>query len=153
MGKGNPKYLELVNWIKEQINLGNILPGDKLYSENELTQKFNLSRQTVRHAIGLLEEEGLLSRVKGSGTYINDDRVHNLEQRNRIAVITTYVDGYIFPRTIKGIEEILFEKGYSVQIAFTNNQLEREKMILEDILARDELAGIIMETKIGRAHV
>ena len=60
--------------------------------------------------------------------------------------MTTYVDGYIFPRTIQGIESALLEAGYSVQIAFTNNQNSKERMILEDIIERDEIAGLIAET-------
>lgn len=117
-----------------------------MHSENELKDMFHVSRQTVRHAISVLESEGILIRIQGSGTYINDKRQANLENRTRISVVTTYVDGYIFPKTIQGIENVLFENGYSVQIAFTNNQGSREKTILEDILSRDEVAGVIMET-------
>lgn len=146
MGKSQSKYMELVNWIKEQIAAKTFLPGQKMYSENELKDMFHVSRQTVRHAIGVLEGEGVLIRIQGSGTYINDKRQANLENRTRISVVTTYVDGYIFPKTIQGIENVLFENGYSVQIAFTNNQNSREKTILEDILSRDEVAGVIMET-------
>lgn len=120
--------------------------GQKMYSENELKDRFGMSRQTVRHAISVLEKEGLIYKVQGSGTYINDTRVASLKKRTRIAVVTTYVDGYIFPSTIQGIENILLEKGYSVQISFTNNQNSRERTILEDIISRDEVAGIIMET-------
>lgn len=145
MDKGKAKYLELVNWIKEQIAQKELIPGQKMYSENELSGMFHLSRQTVRHAIGILESEGILRRIQGSGTYINDDRLANLENKKRIAVITTYVDGYIFPRTIQGIENTLSDWGYSVQIAFTNNQSERERTVLEDIINRDEVAGIIAE--------
>ena len=146
MEKKQPKYTELVNWIQEQIASKKFLPGQKIYSENRLKEMFQVSRQTVRHAIAILEEEGVLIRKRGSGTYINNIRRENLENRTRIAVVTTYVDGYIFPKTIQGIENILFENGYSVQIAFTNNQISREKTILEDILSRDEVAGVIMET-------
>ncbi len=138
--------MELVNWIRGQVESGKFLPGQKMYSENELKEKFRLSRQTVRHAISVLESEGVLVRRQGSGTYINDRRQTNLKNKTRISVVTTYVDGYIFPKTIQGIENILFENGYSVQIAFTNNQIGRERTILEDILSRDEVAGVIMET-------
>lgn len=124
----------------------NLLPGQKMYSEHELKDMFGVSRQTVRHAIGILEQEGIIRRVQGSGTYINDNRLVNLEKRSKIMVVTTYVDAYIFPRTIQGIENVLSEQGYSVQIAFTNNQNSKEKIILEDIISRDEVAGIIMET-------
>ena len=112
------KYKQLEQYIQQLMEEGTLKPGDKLYSENELCTMFNISRQTVRKAIGLLEEKGVLYRVRGSGTYISDNRKANLEQRNRIAVVTTYVDSYIFPKTIQGIESVLFEKGYSVQISF-----------------------------------
>lgn len=146
MGRSQLKYMELVSWIKEQVATKKFLPGQKMYSENQLKDLFQVSRQTVRRAISVLEEEGFLTRIQGSGTYINDKRQINLENRTRISVVTTYVDGYIFPKTIQGIESVLFQKGYSVQIAFTNNQNSREKTVLEDILNRDELAGVIMET-------
>lgn len=146
MGKSQPKYMELVSWIRKQVESGKFLPGQKMYSENELKEMFHLSRQTVRHAISVLESEGVLVRRQGSGTYMNDRRHTGLKNRTRIAVVTTYVDGYIFPKTIQGIENMLSENGYSVQIAFTNNQTGRERTILEDILSRDEVAGVIMET-------
>lgn len=148
--KTTPKYLELVGWIREQIETKELGPGRKLYSENTLKEMFGVSRQTVRHAIGILENEGVVRRVRGSGTFINDNRLANLTRRMRVSVVTTYVDGYIFPRTIQGIEDVLLEAGYSVQIAFTNNQHEREKTILEDIISRDEVSGLIVEpTKSG----
>lgn len=144
------KYQSLINYINSQIESGDFRPGDKLPSENELSEQFGISRQTVRKAIGLLEEEGIVRRIKGSGTYLSFDRRENLEQKNSIAVVTTYVDSYIFPKTIQGIEKVLFESGYSVQISFTNNMLEREKSILEDIISRDDVAGVIVEgTKSG----
>lgn len=147
---GKPRYMEIVDWVKERLERKELGPGERLNSENELSELFGLSRQTVRHAIGVLEEEGIVVRRQGSGTYVCDDRMATLENKTRIAVVTTYVDSYIFPRTIQGIENYLFERGYSVQIAFTNNMLERERTILEDILARDDVAGIIMEaTKSG----
>lgn len=146
MDKATPKYLELVKWINDQIQEKKLIPGQKMYSENELKEMFGVSRQTVRHAISVLEQDGMIRRIQGSGTYINDSRLANLAKRMRVSVVTTYVDGYIFPRTIQGIENVLLEAGYSVQIAFTNNQNGREKTILEDIISRDEVAGLIVET-------
>ena len=116
MEKATPKYLEMVRWINSQIEEKKLVPGQKLYSENTLKEMFGVSRQTVRHAIGVLENEGVVRRIQGSGTYINDDRLANLTRHMRVSVVTTYVDGYIFPRTIQGIENVLLEAGYSVQL-------------------------------------
>lgn len=144
------KYGDLIHYLENLIAEGKLNAGDRLPSENELTERFGISRQTVRKAIGLLEEQGTVRRVRGSGTYVSFDRRENLGRRNRIAVMTTYVESYIFPKTIQGIEKILFERGYSVQISFTNNTLEREKNVLTDLINRDDVAGIIVEgTKSG----
>ena len=144
------KYQNLINYIQEQISDGQLGPGEKVPSENQLSEQFHISRQTVRKAIGTLEEDGLVQRIRGSGTYVSFDRRKNLEQRNSIAVVTTYVDSYIFPRILQGMQNTLFESGFSVQIYFTNNTLDREKSILKDLLKRDDVAGVIMEgTKSG----
>lgn len=150
MEHSTTKYQRLIDDIMERIQCGSLKEGEKLPSENELAEQFAISRQTVRRAIGELEAAGLVHRRKGSGTYLSDRRRESLEKRNRIAVVTTYVDSYIFPKIIQGIEEQLFERGYSVQIAFTNNTLDREKSVLEDIISRDDVAGVIVEgTKSG----
>ena len=110
------KYQNLINYIQEQISDGQLGPGEKVPSENQLSEQFHISRQPVRKAIGTLEEDGLVQRIRGSGTYVSFDRQKNLEQRNSIAVVTTYVDSYIFPRILQGMQNTLFESGPSVQI-------------------------------------
>lgn len=150
MEEKKTKYGDLVRYLENEIESGALKQGDKLPSENELTERFGVSRQTVRRAIGILEEQGVVRSVRGSGTYVGSDKRENPGRKNRIAVLTTYVDSYIFPKTIQGIESVLFERGYSVQLSFTNNTLEREKNVLTDLISRDDVAGIIVEgTKSG----
>lgn len=157
MEEKKTKYQELVEYVYNLIENGTLKDGDKLYSENELCEMFQISRQTVRKAIGILEEEGRVRRIRGSGTYLSRDygkasapKSAQDPSKTRIAVVTTYVESYIFPKTIQGIEKVLSEEGYSVQIAFTNNTTEREKEVLQDIINRDDVAGVIVEgTKSG----
>jgi GntR family transcriptional regulator len=47
-------------------------PHDPLPSERELVARFGVSRATVRQAVGRLEEEGLVYRAQGSGTFVAD---------------------------------------------------------------------------------
>lgn len=149
MRQREAKYLFLVNWIKEKIKAKELCPGEKLYSENELREMFGLSRQTVRRAIGILEEEGLVERVRGSGTYIGSRRGNARKKTRNIAVISTYVDRYIFPSILQGIAQTLTEAGYTTQIAFTNNRVNDERRILEGILKRDHVDGVIVEATKG----
>ena len=138
------KYQKIIDWINENIDSGRLGSGDKIPSENELCEKFGLSRQTVRHAICQLAEDGVLESRRGSGTYVADQHAED-GNKSVVAVVTTYVDDYIFPSTIRGIESTLSAKGYSMQLSFTNNTTGKERQILEDLLDRNDVAGVIME--------
>lgn len=156
MALQEPKYKEVYNWIAEGIRSGQLQPGARLPSEHELVQQFGLSRQTVRHAIDLLAQQQLVKRVRGSGTYVEGagtdragtagagtepDRV----RYKNIAVVSTYVDSYIFPAVLRGIEGVLSEEGYTTQIAFTGNKVMREQEILQRLLDKDMIDGLIVE--------
>ena len=54
------KYQEICLWVKELLESGELKPGDKVESEYKLCKRFQVSRQTVRHAISVLEEEGIV---------------------------------------------------------------------------------------------
>ena len=141
-----PKYQEIVNWVMGNIQNGTFAKGDKLLSENELSVKFDLSRQTVRRAIEVLERQNLLTRVQGSGTYIGESiRSERRESYYNIAVVSTYVDSYIFPSVLKGIERGLSGAGYTMQVSFTGNRIERERDILDRILEKNHIDGLIVE--------
>lgn len=101
---GKPKYFTLMEELKEEILSGQIQPGEKLPSENQLTEKYSLSRHTVRKAIALLEREGYVEAYHGKGTFCSEKMRHMKKSRN-IAVVTTYISDYIFPRLIQGMDK------------------------------------------------
>lgn len=140
-----PKYTDLMNWIREQILSGEFTVGMRLPSENELGKKFAISRQTVRQATSVLESEGLLERRRGSGTYVSasSNSVKKSSSRN-IGVVLTYLDDYIFPSIVKGIERVLTKNGYFMQLAFTYNRVEKEAYILDSML-KNNIDGLIIE--------
>ena len=49
---GKPKYQQIKEYIKKTINEKQLKAGDRFFSENELADKFGISRHTVRQAIG-----------------------------------------------------------------------------------------------------
>ncbi|WP_455631197.1 substrate-binding domain-containing protein [Megamonas sp.] len=140
-----PKYTDLMNWIREQILSGEFTIGMRLPSENELGKKFSISRQTVRQATSVLESEGLLERRRGSGTYISatSNSVKKSSSRN-IGVVLTYLDDYIFPSIVKGIERVLTKNVYFMQLAFTYNRVEKEAYILDSMI-KNNIDGLIIE--------
>ncbi len=69
--RGNaPIYMQLATRLRNEIVAGKIDAGDALPSERDLCDIMGASRVTIRKAIELLIEEGLLSRRQGSGTYV-----------------------------------------------------------------------------------
>lgn len=139
------KYQILSEALRQKILECIYHPGDKLPSEYELQEQFQVSRQTVRNALELLEKQGFVRSRQGSGTYVVDREAEEQKKSKRIAVVTTYVDNYIFPKIIQGIEGALSKEGFQVQIAFTGNHIWKEEMVLKDLLEQD-LRGIIIET-------
>ena len=142
-----PKYIEICDWIKQQIDRRELSPGEKIYSENELMQIFSVSRQTVRHAISCLEFDHLVIRKRGSGTYISGPRSYGDRSvhSRQIAIVTTYIDEYIFPKIIKSIEKAVFEEDYSMQVASTHNSVEMERRILSKLVGENMVSGLIIE--------
>ena len=70
-----PVYLRIHDQIKQEIEEGKWRVGDRLPSERELSEKFNVSRMTLRQAIQTLADEGILERKIGSGTYVARKKV------------------------------------------------------------------------------
>jgi GntR family transcriptional regulator len=69
-----PLYFQLVRALREEIVSGRWAPGDRLASEPDLGAHFSVSRTVVRQALARLEDEGLLLREKGRGTFVADGR-------------------------------------------------------------------------------
>ena len=70
-----PAYIRIHDAIKRQINQGVWEIGQRLPSERDLADDYEVSRMTLRQAITLLVEEGILERRVGSGTYVAGHRV------------------------------------------------------------------------------
>jgi GntR family transcriptional regulator len=66
-----PKYEALRARIAADIRAG-LRPHDPLPSERQLMASYGVSRMTVRQALSMLADEGLVYRVQGSGTFVAD---------------------------------------------------------------------------------
>ena len=113
----------------------------KLPTEYELCEKFCCSRQTIRHAMSLLEREGLLQRRHGSGSYLN---VSPHPESRRIAVVTPWAEEYTYPQMILEIGRLLSAASYLPEHHCTGNRVSREREILTELL-RDPPAAILLE--------
>jgi DNA-binding GntR family transcriptional regulator len=65
-----PRYLQLANLIRRQIDDGTYPPGSRIPSEVTFVQETGFARDTVRKAINLLIQEDRLYIVRGLGTFV-----------------------------------------------------------------------------------
>jgi GntR family transcriptional regulator len=70
-----PFYKQLKNKILDEIESGKLRHGDKLPSERELAEQYQISRMTARHTLSILEREGVVERRVGAGTFINNNKI------------------------------------------------------------------------------
>jgi GntR family transcriptional regulator len=117
--------------LQEKIVSGGLKPGEQLPSEHELAELFNVSRNSIREAIGLLENEGYLIRRQGIGTFI------------------TYSDPIIKGgiERLKGISEFIREKGYTPGSMLENFSLtECDESISEALMIDHNEKVVFIET-------
>ncbi|MEJ5219258.1 phosphonate metabolism transcriptional regulator PhnF [Cognatishimia sp. D5M38] len=65
-----PLWQAISNALREDMAEGRYRPGDKLPTEAELAERFGVNRHTIRHAISVLVEDGLVRTRRGSGAFV-----------------------------------------------------------------------------------
>lgn len=94
-----PAYLEVYDRLYEDITEGKYEDGDLLPSENVLSEEYDISRNTLRQALAVLMQDGLIYKIQGKGTFvkrelISKEKIYNFATHGKEDVITRAVMGY-----------------------------------------------------------
>ena len=65
-----PIYYQLANILRQQIAMGVLLPGDRVPSETQLCEQYEVSPMTARRALMTLLDDGLVTASRGRGTFV-----------------------------------------------------------------------------------
>lgn len=136
------KYIRLAELLKEKLSANLGLGIYKLPTEESLCIQYDVSRQTVRQALSLLEKEGLIEKRRGSGSYATGLLAD--VSANRIALITSSDQEYIYPALLHDLRQFLGGKGYSLLQYTTQNRVAKEREILTELL-QTPVRGILVE--------
>ncbi len=120
-----PLYIQLVEGLLAQIESGTFPPGSRLPPELKLAAAHEVSRGTVREALGLLEKRGYIDRIPGKGTFIREIAELKAVQKV-IGVILPWSHFGIAQQIRRGIEKAARENGYSAKVHNTENRLEQQ---------------------------
>ena len=136
------KYKWLVEQLREIIS-DSIQKGiNKLPTEQELAARYRVSRQTVRAALAVLEDEREIRRIKGSGAYITG--LSSLEDQNIVGILIPDEQQYEYPALINDIRVTLAAEGFSCKVYPTHNHVDQERQILQFLL-KSPLRALIVE--------
>ena len=136
-----PKYISLKNKINNDI-LENKYPiGSKLPTEVELAQEYNVSRSTVRQALELLVEQGIIDKRWGSGNTVIA-KSDNSKIKTVMVLLPNNKNDF-YSDLYADISSMLMKNGFEVEFHGTQNSYQLERQYLK-LLINDIYAGLII---------
>jgi GntR family phosphonate transport system transcriptional regulator len=103
---GEALWRQIGDRIAEEIAAQGLGPGSRLPTEPELASRFEVSRNTVRRAMSMLEDDGLVRIEQGRGTFVHDGIInYEISKRTRYSE-NLKRQGREPGRTIRRVEEI-----------------------------------------------
>jgi GntR family transcriptional regulator of arabinose operon len=149
-----PLYEQLYAHVAEAINSGKLRPGDRVPSEKELAEEFNVSRITSKKALERLYQDRLIERIRGKGSFVaNDVTAQDMAKAvsknsdqvipNLIGVIVPdYSDSYGL-KLVQAIEERSAIDSYHMVIRRSYGLQDREEKAIRS-LAQLGVSGLII---------
>lgn len=145
-------YEKITSYLREEIRNQNFKPGDKLPTEMQLADQFGVSRITSKRALADLNAEGLIYRVRGSGSFVSsiaraEEKITagNKMDYSRIVpfVLPFDVSNGGIMNVVAGASRVMSEKGYILSVHCCNEDINEEKEVLHQFYEK-RAAGIIL---------
>lgn len=153
MIKRSPSLTDQVKaHIKQQI-LASAYEGDRIPSETDLASELGVSRTTIRDALSRLENEGVVYRKQGAGTFVNRP---GLRIRSRLEEIWSYesvLKAHGYEPSVRvldiRVESIGEEAAAGLQIEPGDEVIVIEKLFMEDkepvILTNNQIPTVLVD--------
>lgn len=144
-----PLHIQLVNELRQKILAQELEPHSRVPSEPYLATSLNISRTTIRQAWQIAEEEGLLYRIHGKGTYVAQP----------VATRDVKLIGFLIPnfgssfdsQLLSGAEKYLRKLGYRIMFAHTDRHVDEENRLLQEMW-QEGVSGFLLWPALGRGE-
>lgn len=131
-----PVYYQLKEDIKGKINQGVWKVGQCIDSERDLSEQYNVSRMTVRQAIGELVQEGLLHREKGKGTFVCEPKVKQTDIMSFSEMVRKM--GFNLVTEVKSFERMHIPEPLSDLLQFEEvYKIDRLRIVEGEVIANE----------------
>lgn len=138
-------YRQIYDVIKNDILNHTLNPGDKLPTDQELTEQYHVSRITATRAMKELEQDGYVKRIRKAGTFVNDISEISKKKTNDnpvIAVILPFGESIGFD-IIHGAQEEALKYGIMVTFYNTCQNGELEYSVIQKMLEM-KVVGLVV---------
>ena len=78
-----PIYQQIAEWLEAEILSGNFSPDDKVWSQYQLAQMFNINPATAAKGLNILADEAILYKKRGLGMFVSPGARDLIRQRRR----------------------------------------------------------------------
>jgi len=121
---------------------GRLKPGQRIPSEHHLVRTLGIARTTIRQAMASLENDGLIRRVQGKGTFVGADARRKLHRGQDIfALVVPETMGGFYPSLLHGFESAAGDEHHQTIICNTDNDVGRQADIVLQLLDQ-EVGGV-----------
>ncbi len=136
------KHQRLHEHLVNQIAMGRLKPGQKLPSEHFLVRTLGVARTTIRQAMASLENEGLIRRVQGKGTFVEAEVRRKLHHGQDIfALVVPETLEAFYPSLLHGFEAAAGDVHHQTIICNTGNDVGRQADVVLQLLDK-EVGGV-----------
>lgn len=147
-----PLYQQIQDYIRDIIAVEEMKSGDRIPTEKELMERFQVSKITVANALTGLANEQVITRVPGKGSFVADRGAKQGAPSSAVAVqsrevgegrartgliglVMPSIDDYFAIRLIEGIQRTLEAEGYRSMIVLSSGKIEKEKAAIKELKA------------------
>lgn len=134
MARPEKASLEAVNKIRRLIQAGTYGENDKLPAEEWLAREYGMGRNTIRKALKVLEDEGLICIIKNKGAFVSQSAPVSGTQRIPF-VSTSPLDGLIH-QVFMGVQDFFKDKNCELLLMLVNQNADAEREKVEEVLAQ-----------------
>ncbi|NPV54225.1 MAG: GntR family transcriptional regulator [Firmicutes bacterium] len=140
-----PLYIQAKQRLEQMIKSGELRPSDKISPETELSQKLGISRTTVRQALRLLEEMGIVVRDRGRGTFISENARDILSCRIKgsIGFVLPFLDASYAADIMAGATREAAKQGYNLILRDSENDPGKEAQAIKSLVEHG-VEGILL---------
>lgn len=136
------KHERLKKHFIDELRVGRLKPGDAIPTEQSLMETLGVARATIRQAMASLENEGLIRRIQGKGTFVEEDVRRKLKRGQDIyALVTPETHGGFYPSLLHGFETAASSVRHQAIICSTDFDVSRQGDIILQLLDK-EVGGV-----------